>query len=129
VLVVVDIANVMGSRPDGWWRDRAGAATKLLAGMPRLVGRTVPGPNGEPVSLDRIVAITEGAANDATAPEGVVVVRAPKDGDSTIVTSSRRFVDDGSQVLVVTADGGLRARLGDDVLVAGPGWLNDLLGR
>src|SRR5712692_7022544 len=24
--VIVDAANVMGSRPDGWWRDRAGAA-------------------------------------------------------------------------------------------------------
>jgi len=32
-------------------------------------------------------------------------------------------------VLVVTADRGLRARLGDDVRIAGPGWLNALLGR
>ena len=24
--LVVDVANVLGSRPDGWWRDRAGAA-------------------------------------------------------------------------------------------------------
>lgn len=129
MLAVVDVANVMGSRPDGWWRDRAGAATKLLAGMARLVGRTVPGPNGEPVSLDRIVAVTEGVANDAIAPEGVELVRAPKDGDSTIVSASRQHVDAGAQVLVVTADRGLRARLGDDVFVAGPGWLNGLLGR
>lgn len=129
MLAVVDVANVMGSRPDGWWRDRAGAATKLLAGMARLVGRTVPGPDGEPVSLDRIVAVTEGVANDAIAPEGVELVRAPKDGDSTIVSASRQHVDAGAQVLVVTADRGLRARLGDDVFVAGPGWLNGLLGR
>jgi len=27
--IVVDVANVMGSRPDGWWRDRAGAAVRL----------------------------------------------------------------------------------------------------
>ena len=26
VTIIVDVANVMGSRPDGWWRDRAGAA-------------------------------------------------------------------------------------------------------
>jgi predicted RNA-binding protein with PIN domain len=30
-LVVVDGNNVMGSRPDGWWRDRAGAAKRLVA--------------------------------------------------------------------------------------------------
>jgi len=29
VTIVVDVANVMGSRPDGWWRDRAGAAVRL----------------------------------------------------------------------------------------------------
>src|SRR5918998_5402981 len=28
--LVVDEANVVGSRPDGWWRDRAGAAERLL---------------------------------------------------------------------------------------------------
>jgi predicted RNA-binding protein with PIN domain len=30
-LVVVDGNNVMGSRPDGWWRDRPGAARRLVA--------------------------------------------------------------------------------------------------
>jgi predicted RNA-binding protein with PIN domain len=30
-VVVVDGNNVMGSRPDGWWRDRAGAARRLVA--------------------------------------------------------------------------------------------------
>lgn len=30
-LVVVDGNNVMGSRPDGWWKDRAGAARRLVA--------------------------------------------------------------------------------------------------
>jgi len=29
VRIVVDGNNVMGSRPDGWWRDRAGAAARL----------------------------------------------------------------------------------------------------
>ena len=28
--IVVDAANVMGSRPDGWWRDRSGAARRLI---------------------------------------------------------------------------------------------------
>lgn len=129
MLVVVDVANVMGSRPDGWWRDRAGAAARLLAAMPGLLGRTVPGPNGEPVPVDRIVAVVEGAANDAASPDGLVVVRAPRDGDSAVVSSARQHAAAGAQVLVVTADRGLRARLDDDVLVAGPSWLNGLLGR
>lgn len=129
MLVVVDVANVMGSRPDGWWRDRAGAATRLLATMQALLDRTVPGPDGEPVSIDRIVAVVEGAAKDAVPPEGLTVVCAPEDGDSAIVSSARQYAAAGARVLVVTADRGLRARLGDDVLVAGPGWLNGLLGR
>ncbi|HEX2323496.1 MAG TPA: NUDIX hydrolase, partial [Streptosporangiaceae bacterium] len=28
--IIVDAANVVGSRPDGWWRDRAGAARRLI---------------------------------------------------------------------------------------------------
>ncbi len=34
--IVVDVANVMGSRPDGWWRDRPGAAVRLHAEIVRL---------------------------------------------------------------------------------------------
>jgi hypothetical protein len=28
-VLVVDAANVVGSRPDGWWKDRPGAARRL----------------------------------------------------------------------------------------------------
>lgn len=127
--VVVDVANVMGSRPDGWWKDRAGAATTLLAGLPGLVGRVVPAPDGAQVIIEQVVAIVEGAANAATAPDGVVVVRAPRDGDSAIVSAADEFVRLGATALVVTADRGLRARLPDRVVIAGPDWLNALLGR
>ena len=43
---MVDVANVMGSRPDGWWRDRAGAAVRLYSELAALAasGRaTLPG--------------------------------------------------------------------------------------
>jgi hypothetical protein len=33
--LVVDAANVVGSRPDGWWRDRAGP----LGGSPAASSR------------------------------------------------------------------------------------------
>jgi 8-oxo-dGTP diphosphatase len=36
VTIVVDVANVMGSRPDGWWRDRPGAAVRLHTEIVRL---------------------------------------------------------------------------------------------
>jgi hypothetical protein len=129
VIAVVDVANVMGSRPDGWWKDRAGAATKLLAGMPRLVGQAAPAPDRGGVVIEQIVAVVEGAAKAITEPTGVIVVRAPKDGDSAIVSTAQDYVRSGARVLVVTADRGLRGRLPDGVVVAGPGWLNSLLGR
>ena len=49
VTIVVDVANVMGSRPDGWWRDRAGAAVRLHAEIARLAasGRAILGDEPE----------------------------------------------------------------------------------
>ena len=129
VTLIVDVANVMGSRPDGWWKDRAGAAARLLAPMPALVGRHVSGPDGQPLVIARVVAVVEGAAKAVDEPEGVAVVRAPRDGDGSIVSTAEDRVGAGERVLVVTADRGLRARLADGVVIAGPGWLNALLGR
>jgi 8-oxo-dGTP diphosphatase len=42
VRVIVDAANVMGSRPDGWWRDRAGAARRLVIDVTELAAAGVP---------------------------------------------------------------------------------------
>ena len=39
-LVVVDGNNVMGSRPDGWWRDRPGAALRLVEQLGGWAART-----------------------------------------------------------------------------------------
>ena len=32
----VDAMNVIGSRPDGWWRDREGAIRRLVDEVPRV---------------------------------------------------------------------------------------------
>ena len=40
--IVVDVANVVGSVPDGWWRDRAGAAARLLKRVASLAAAGVP---------------------------------------------------------------------------------------
>ena len=37
---LVDGNNVIGSRPDGWWRDRPGAARRLVAELQALAART-----------------------------------------------------------------------------------------
>ncbi|MBL7523145.1 hypothetical protein I6A84_34935, partial [Frankia sp. CNm7] len=59
---VVDAANVVGARPDGWWRDRPGAAARLHARILGLLAGGWPtglrGPQGPP---ERVVLVREGA--------------------------------------------------------------------
>ena len=45
---LIDGNNVMGSRPDGWWRDRAGAAPALVAELAGFAAR-----EGVPVKIGR----------------------------------------------------------------------------
>jgi hypothetical protein len=130
VVLLVDIANVMGSRPDGWWHDRAGAATRLLDGLPPLNGAEVTVPDGlGTVRIAEVRAVVEGAANRAGIPEAVTVLRADWDGDTKIVEEASRLTALGKVPLVVTADRGLRRRLPEGCLVVGPGWLNRILRR
>jgi hypothetical protein len=86
VVMLVDIANVMGSRPDGWWHDRPAAATRLLNGLEPLHGAEVALPDGlGTVRISDVRAVVEGAAKRAEGPQGVSVLRADRDGDSEIV--------------------------------------------
>jgi 8-oxo-dGTP diphosphatase len=138
--IIVDAANVMGSRPDGWWRDRAGAARRLvdqigelaLSGVTRLP-ESVPAP-----AIDRwfphFVVVLEGAAAAMTDAGGSGeagqdsqprIVRARGSGDDEIVRQAAGIA--GSR-LVVTADRELRSRCeAVGAFVAGPRWLLDLL--
>jgi hypothetical protein len=130
VVLLVDVANVVGSRPDGWWRDRPGAASRLLGSLADLDGATVAHPGGKgAVRLSALFAVVEGAARPASAPESVAVIAAAQDGDTEVVSQARRILAGGSVPLVVTADRGLRGRLPTGSLVAGPDWLNRLVGR
>jgi hypothetical protein len=115
--LVVDGANVVGSRPDGWWRDRAGAAT-------RLAERLVAALDAGALDADRVHLVLEGAARSAVVPEHprLAVVRAQADGDNAIVDVAAALAGD---VTVVTADRGLRARL--TARTVGPGTLLDRL--
>lgn len=97
-VVIVDGANVVGSVPDGWWRDRAGAAERLRDALAAA-------------DLDgEIVLVVEGQAAAVTAVAGVRVVSSPGVGDDTIVDLVEAEVSD-RPVFVVTADRGLQARV------------------
>lgn len=125
VVVVVDAANVVGSRPDGWWRDRPGAAGRLLQRLAPLPGATVD-VEGRPSRVAGVVVVLEGQARRAVAPAGsaLEVVLAAGSGDDAVVE-----VCHGSEVplVVVTADRGLRARLPEGAVAVGPRWLDAVL--
>ncbi|MFC8344056.1 NTP pyrophosphohydrolase [Streptomyces sp. NPDC057280] len=112
LLVIVDAANVVGSVPDGWWRDRRGAAERL---RDRLAAEGVPGREG-PVE---IVLVVEGAARGVESVAGVRVESAPGSGDDRMVELVAEA--GGRPCLVVTADRELRRRVGElGAEVAGP---------
>src|SRR4051794_7794589 len=92
-VLLVDVADVVGSRPDGWWRDRAGATARLLERLARLSGRRVPGPDGEPVECSQVVAVVEGRARDVQAPDGMRIVRARGSGDDALAATARELAD------------------------------------
>ena len=118
-VLVIDAANVIGSRPTGWWRDRPGAARRFTEQVRATVadGRLDP-----PVTV-----VLEGQSKrgaDEGEADGVAVVHAPGEGDDTIAALAGAHAG----TVVVTADRGLaervRAALGE---VVGPSWLLDLL--
>lgn len=137
-VLVVDAANVVGSRPDGWWRDRAAAARRL---HDSLVGADL---------RADIVLVVEGSARpgvDAGVDGRVTTVHAQGSGDDTVVdvvtalhegrqdvlgspgtTPGTAGVPTGAEVTVVTADRDLRARVeAAGATTVGPGWLLDQL--
>lgn len=116
-LLVVDGANVVGSVPDGWWRDRRGAAERLRDALAPLAATGLPESSGAPPwacagPLD-IVLVVEGAARGVEPVPGVRVESAPGSGDDLIadLAARARTADPDRRCLVVTADRELRSRV------------------
>lgn len=124
-MLVVDAANVVGARPDGWWRDRAAAAAKLCAALRDAVGA---GRLQAPIAV-----VLEGRAREGVAEgdhDGVRVVHATASGDDAIAALAAGTAAAGAAVTVVTADRELRARTeAAGCEVRGPRWLLDRLER
>jgi uncharacterized protein YaiI (UPF0178 family) len=90
--------NVVGSRPDGWWRDRRGAMRRLVAALDSYAEET-----GEPV-----VVVFDGAPFDAPAERVEVRFasrRGPNAADDDIAALA------GPDTTVVTSDADLERRV------------------
>jgi hypothetical protein len=109
-LVVVDAANVVGSVPDGWWRDRAGAAERLRDGLVVVAAEGTRDLDADP-PLD-VVLVVEGAARSVQGVPGVRVVVASESGDDAIVELVAASAP-SRECIVVTADRALRRRVQD----------------
>jgi len=118
-MLIVDAANVIGSRPDGWWRDRPGAARRFVETVRAGVhdGRVEP----------PVIVVLEGQARRGAVEEeadDVEVVHAHGEGDDTIVSVAAAHPG----ASVVTADRALADRIrAVDGEVLGPRWLLDRL--
>ncbi|MFB4316973.1 NUDIX domain-containing protein [Actinomadura sp. 21ATH] len=128
LVLVVDAANVVGARADGWWKDRAGANARLRDDL-AVLEKGVSGLPKESFPFDsyfpEVVLVVEGEARRvADEPaNGVRVVAAPHSGDDRIVELVSEPDPDAVR-LVVTADRGLRARCeAAGAHVTGPRWL------
>lgn len=112
--LIVDGMNVVGSRPDGWWRDRRGAMRRLVEALERLDEDA------------EVIVVFDGAAFDLAAgrvevrfasrrganaaDDDIAAIAGPGD---TVVTSDadleRRVRERGAQV---AGAGAFRSRLG-----------------
>jgi hypothetical protein len=151
-VVVVDVANVMGARADGWWQDRAGAALRLCREVIALAQRHDETAGAWVLVLEgqarKAVALLESETSleEETAPPGdwvptpadevpvadgiapVRIVSAPGSGDDAVVGAVAEAVARDESCLVVTADRELRRRCEElNASVVGPGWLLRLL--
>ena len=104
-LVVVDGNNVMGSRPDGWWRDRPGAARRLVAQLGDWTERT---------GRDVLVVFDGAPPAGLVAPERVEVRFASRRGRDAADDDIAAFVAADAapeRLRVVTSDAELARRV------------------
>lgn len=101
---LVDGMNVIGSRPDGWWRDRGGAMRRLTAALDAWASER-PG--------DAVAVVFDGRERDVGAPASVEVGFAPGGRDAADHEIARRVAEDPdpASLTVVTSDRELAQRV------------------
>jgi RNA methyltransferase, TrmH family len=111
---LVDGLNVIGARPDGWWRDRPAAMRRLAAALDALAADT-----GEPVTV-----VFDGAAHEIPAQRVDVrfATRRGRDAADADIAALAAADHDAAALRVVTSDQALAARVrasGAEVVGAG----------
>ena len=100
---LVDAMNVIGTRPDGWWRDRGGAVRRLLAELEEFAA-----------GQDEVVVVLDAGDPALTGRRGSLeVVLAPRRGrDAADDEIARRLAadPDPATIRVVTSDATLAER-------------------
>ena len=104
--LIVDALNVIGSRPDGWWRDRQGAIRALVERL-RVYAVASASPLTVVIDGRPLPDLPEGE------DEGVVVRYAPRRGPDAADDRIVELVAErgGAGMRVVTADRDLRTRV------------------
>ena len=114
--LIVDGNNVIGSRPDGWWRDRPGASRRLVSSLQVLAsesgdrisvvldGRPLPDlPEG--VHDGVLVAYATRAGRDAADDRIVAEVERDREPSSLVVVTSDRELAERVRALGATVEG------------------------
>lgn len=106
----IDAANVIGSVPDGWWRDREAATRRLIDAIREW-------------ATDDVTIVLDAGPDDLLGThDGVTVVRARRAGRNAADDEIVRLIEGLDDVRVVTSDATLAdrvRRLGAEVEGAG----------
>jgi len=101
---LIDLSNVLGARPDGWWRDREGATQRLLARLEAFAA----------TEAELTVVLDDGAPGLAGTRGRMRVVIAPRRGrDAADEEIARRVAGDPAPetLRVATSDAALARRV------------------
>jgi predicted RNA-binding protein with PIN domain len=100
---LVDGMNVIGTRPDGWWRDRTGAMRRLVAELDAFAAATG----------DEVRVVLDGRPRDVGAPRRAQVLFAPGGRDAADHEIARLVAADAdpSSLAVATSDRELAGRV------------------
>lgn len=101
---IVDAMNVIGSRPDGWWKDRRGAMARLVEIVERWAR----------AQDNRVTVVFEHPISPPIASAVVEIAHAPSaaanSADDEIVRLVEAY-DEPQHITVVTSDGALAERV------------------
>jgi predicted RNA-binding protein with PIN domain len=101
---IVDGMNVIGTRPDGWWKDRGAAMIALVDKLDRWAS----------VNGDHVTVVFERPPSNAIPTSRIEVTHAPRAAANSADDEIVRLVqaDDRShEIRVVTSDKGLADRV------------------